>query len=507
MSEKCLRGPKLAIATMALGAAVFLEVLDITIANVSIPTIAGELSVSPREGTFVIAAYSLFAAICLPLAGWLAGRFGTFKLFVYSLVAFMVMSFLCGLAPNFEALVALRGLQGFVSAPMIPLAQAFFFRIYPREQLGLGIAIFMMVTTSAPIFGPLFGGYITEFWGWHWIFWINLPIGLACLLAILMLLPDFETPIKKGPVDTVGLVLLVLGVGALQLILDKGNDFNWFESDVIVILATIATLALSYLILWEWDHPHPIIDLGLFKNNVFRICVLLIFLGYGTFLGGAVVFPLWLQAYLGYTASWAGLVTAPMGVLPFCLAPLIGFLVGRAPTIFFTITSIVLAIFTFYLNMHLTSTVTPQLVMTLRLLQGLSLAFFFSPLMQTMMSSVSKDQMASATSMSTFLRTLGGAFGVAGATTLVEHYSLISYAEMVQYVTEAKLQGMGLMGPHLSSNLAIIDRLISVEANTVAMGTWWGYSILIYGILLIMACFLGKAGSTIKSIKDISPPE
>ena len=290
-----IRGPLLWVLTLSLSLAMFMNVLDTSIANVAIPALSGDLGVSPSEGAWVITSFAVSTAIAVPLTGWLAKRFGEVRLFVASTLLFTLFSWLCGLASSLSMLVVFRVLQGAAAGPMIPLSQSLLLANYPQEKKGLALALWSMTTVVAPIFGPILGGWITDNISWPWIFYINIPVGLASGYATWRLLRSHETKTHKLPIDTVGLGLLVIGVGALQLLLDKGNELDWFGSQLIVTLAVVSAVSLSFFVAWELTEKHPVVDLTLFKGRNFAAGTVAITFAYMTFFGSVVIFPLWLQ--------------------------------------------------------------------------------------------------------------------------------------------------------------------------------------------------------------------
>ncbi|HTP40498.1 MAG TPA: DHA2 family efflux MFS transporter permease subunit [Steroidobacteraceae bacterium] len=408
-----LHGTQLALLTIAIALATFMEVLDLTIVNVSVPAIAGSLGVSPNEGTWTISSYSLAAAIMQPLTGWLGRRFGEVRTFVTSMSLFVVFSALCGMASSMPMLVACRLLQGAVSGPMVPMAQALLIRNFPREKIGVAMGLWAMVIFVAPIFGPILGGWITDNYSWPWLFYINLPIGALSVFMVATLLKGRDSQRVKVPVDVVGLALLVIGVGALQFMLDNGNDKDWFNSWLITTSAIAAVVALTVLIVWELTDRHPIVDLALFRIHNYRIAVICICCGFFCFFGVTVVYPLWLQLAMGYTATWAGLATAPVGVLALLLMPYVGRTLD-------TMNLRVASSFGFLAmagSMLWLSTMNEQAsfgqIIAPRLLQGVGLAFFFLPLNKILLSPMRPDQVASAAGLSNFLRTMTGSVSTA----------------------------------------------------------------------------------------------
>ncbi len=319
-----LHGGKLLFLTAAIATTSFMEILDMTIVNVSVPSISGSLGVSTSEGTWAVSSYMLAAAVMQPLTGWIGRRFGEVRTLVTSICLFMVFSALCGLATSMPMLVAARLIQGLVSGPMMSVAQAILLRNYPIERRGMAIALWAMVIVIAPIFGPIIGGWITDNISWPWIFYINLPVGAFAAAASWMLLRHRESKKVKLPIDGIGLGLLAVGVGCLQFMLDNGNDKDWFNSTEILLAAMVSFVCIAFLIPWELTDKHPVIDLYLFKRRNFRVGTMVVGVAYFGLSAVNIIFPLWLQTTLGYTATRAGLAVAPIGLLALIASPIVG---------------------------------------------------------------------------------------------------------------------------------------------------------------------------------------
>jgi DHA2 family multidrug resistance protein len=408
-----LAGGELLLVTIAIALATFMEVLDTTIVNVSVPAIAGSLGVSPNEGTWAITSYSLAAACMQPLTGWFGRRFGEVRTFVTSTILFVCLSALCGFATSMPMLVVFRLLQGAVSGPMAPMAQALLMRVNRPERRGAAMGIWGMVVFVAPIFGPILGGYITDNLSWQWLFYINVPVGLIAASLVWLLLRKRDTVRVKAPIDITGIVLLFGGVGALQFMLDNGNDMDWFGSWVIVAAGAAAVIGITLLIVWELTDRHPVLDLHLFKHRNFRMGVAALCLGFGCFFGATVIFPLFLQTTAGYTATWAGLTMAGVGIVGIFMMPIAGANLHRmnlrlAATFGFAVIAAGM-----YWSSTLTADASFRQMIAPRVLFGFGMAFFFMPMQQIMLSDVSQNELASAAGMSNFLRNVAGAFSTA----------------------------------------------------------------------------------------------
>lgn len=429
-----LRGRPLALMTLSLSLAIFMNVLDTSIANVAIPTIAGDLGVSPDNGTWVITSFAVSQAIMLPLTGWLARRFGEVRLFLYSTVLFTVASVLCGLSANLPLLIFFRVVQGAVSGPMIPLSQSILLANYPPDKRGLATGIWAMTAVVGPIMGPILGGIITDNYTWSWIFYINVPVGIFSVIFTIITLKGRETPIVKSPMDYIGLVLLIIGIGCLQVLLDKGHDLDWFHSDIISTLGIIAFIALGFLIIWLLTQCDPLIDLYLFKDRNFTVGVVCLTLGFMVYFSNVVIFPLWLQTQMGYTPTWAGLAAAPVGIFPFLLTPIIGKYMGKFDLRkIISIGFIVFVVTSWWQSSFYTQIGFIQLVEP-RLAQGLGLAFFFTPLIVMILANIPPEKMASALGLANFCRILGGSFGTSISITLWNDREAMHQSHLVEHI-------------------------------------------------------------------------
>jgi len=470
-----LHGAPLALLTVAIAFATFMEVLDITIVNVSVPHIAGSLGVSPQEGTWAISSYSLASAIMQPLSGWIAKQFGEVRSFCVSALLFVIMSMLCGIATSMPMLVIGRLLQGAGSGPMVALSLSLLLNNYPNEKKGLALALWAMTVVVAPIFGPILGGYLTDNFSWPWIFYINVPVGILAVIVTWSLLRHRESKIVKAPIDMIGLVLLVVGVGCLQFMLDNGNDKDWFSSTFITALFIIAIVCLTFFIAWELTDRHPIVDLTLFRKRNFTIGVAAMSFGMVGFFGINVVYPLWLQTVLGYTASWAGLATAPVGILAFLLSPVIGRNIQRLELRSVVTFAFLVFAFTAYWFASFPDNASFDQLLWPRFIMGIGIPCFFIPLNQVFLSGLRPHEIASASGLANFCRTLAASISTAVTVTVWQHRGDYHHAVLAEHLTTASaattsyLDGLSALGGPAVRAWNIIDSLVTRQALTLAV--------------------------------------
>ena len=466
------RAPLLLI--MLLAAANFMQVLDLTIANVSLPTITGDLGAATSQGAWVITSYAVANAITVPLTGWLSDRYGQAHLFSAATALFTFASLLCGLSWTLEMLITARVLQGAMAGFMVPLSQSLLLGNYPPEKRGMALSIWGATTTVAPIVGPLLGGWITDNAHWSWIFFINLPIGAIAALGTWQLLKQRETPLRRRPLDRVGLALLVTWVGCLQVLLDKGNELDWFNSKFIVMLAVIVVVSFSLFLVWELTDLHPIVDLELFRHRNFGMSALALSLAYGLFLGSMVIQSLWLQTQMGYTAQWAGYALAPVGIFAILLAPLVGrSLQHTDPRRFATAAFIIFAICYFW-RAHFTTGADFVTIAVPQLLQGAAVAMFFAPLVSINVGGIALERMASATGTQNFLRTMCGSFGTSLSIALWTRRESVHRAQLAEHISAfapqtaeyaEHLREAGIAPDQIN---AMLERTLAGQANMLA---------------------------------------
>jgi DHA2 family multidrug resistance protein len=358
---------------------------------------------------------------------------------------------------------------------MVALSLALLLSSYPKAKQGMALALWAMTVVVAPIFGPILGGWLTDNFSWPWIFYINVPVGALAALITWALLHKRETKTFKMPIDVIGLVLLVVGVGALQFMLDNGNDHDWFASPMILTLGIIALVCLTFLIVWELHARHPVVELALFKRRNFTVAVVALSLGMMAFFGINVVFPLWLQIDLGYTATWAGLASAPVGVLAFLMAPVIGANIQRLELrAVVTFAFIVFAVTSFWFASFDSSASFGTLVLP-RFVMGIGIACFFIPLNQMYLSGLNPDQVASASGLANFCRTLASSVSTAATVTLWQHRGEYHHAVLTEHITPAApaatsfLQRLEHGGFSMRQGLDVVDQLITREALTLSV--------------------------------------
>lgn len=487
-----LTGSQLVLGTVALSLATFMNVLDSSIANVSIPAIAGDMGVSPSQGTWVITSFGVANAISVPLTGWLTQRFGQVRLFTASILLFVLASWLCGLAPNIELLIAARVLQGLVAGPMIPLSQTLLLASYPPAKAGIAMAMWAMTVLVAPVVGPLLGGWITDAFSWPWIFYINIPVGLVAAAATWSIYRTRDPGPRRVPLDVVGLALLVLFVGALQIMIDLGKELDWFASAEIVTLAVVAVVGFMFFLAWELTEKHPIVDLRLFMRRNFWLGSTALAVAYGLFFGNVVLMPLWLQQYMGYTATWAGFALAPVGLLAIVLSPWVGKNVRRIdPRRLATVAFLGFAV-VLWMRSHFNTQADFATILIPTVLQGAAMAFFFIPLQAIVFSGLPPDRLPAAAGLSNFVRIVAGAVGTSLFTTVWESRAVLHHAQLTESIhlgNDAAVQTLGQLqaaGNSSEQALATVDRLINQQAFTMAATDIFWLSSVLFVLLIGM---------------------
>jgi DHA2 family multidrug resistance protein len=442
--DKPLARGQLVLAAIVLAAANFVVVLDTTIANVSVPNIAGGLGASSSQGTLVITSYAVAEAITVPLTGWLASRFGSVRVFITAMVMFGLCSVLCGLALSLGSLVVFRVLQGLAGGPLMPLSQTLLLRIFPKEKAAAAVGLWGVTALIAPVLGPILGGKICDGLNWPFIFFINVPIALGCACLGWQLLKRYETASFKTRTDAVGLGLLVVWVAAMQIMLDEGKNLDWFASHDIVILAVLAVVGFLAFLIWELTADEPVVDLRVFRHRGFTMSVVTTCLGFGAFFGSTV--------------------------LAILAAPLAASLSGKLDSRLLVFLGVIWLGLMTLLRTDATSDMTLWQISSLLLFQGVGLPFFFMPLTSLALSSVDEAETASAAGLMNFCRTVAGAFATSLVQTAWENRSRHNHEELAGLVDRGgdTMQALSANGFSLEQARGMIEQMVQGQAVMVA---------------------------------------
>ncbi|MGN6377057.1 MAG: DHA2 family efflux MFS transporter permease subunit [Sphingomonas sp.] len=488
-----LTGGALALTAFALALGTFMQVLDSTIANVSLPTIAGNLGVSADEGTWVVTSFAVANGVAVPLTGWLMGRFGVVRTFVTSVVLFTLASFLCGMAWSLNSLILFRILQGAVSGPMIPGSQALLISVFPPDKRSTALGVWSITTLIGPVAGPILGGYISDNYHWSWIFLINVPVGIFCAMICWRGLKTRETPTRKLPIDTMGVAMLVIWVGALQVVLDKGKDADWFHSSFIVIAAIVAAVVFLAWLIWELTDEHPAVDLWLFRRRNFTLGTVAFCLGYAVFFANVLLMPLWMQTQLGYTATWAGLVAAPSGMVAIVLTPLMARLSGRVDARILATVAFVAFAASFFMRAHFTTNASFWVYTMPLLVQGIAMSCFFLGMLTIQLDGIAPERLPSATGISNFARITSGSFAASLITTMWDRREALHQSRMADHFTAfspvyrgavEKLQALGASAKQASG--AITHQMVQQAYLLSADDLFWVSGWIALGMIVVV---------------------
>jgi len=449
--------PWLIAVVVALAA--FMEVLDTSIANVALPYMAGSLGASNDQSTWVLTSYLVSNAVVLPISGWFANALGRKRFFMICLVVFTTSSLLCGLAPSLAAIIFFRVLQGAGGGGLQPMAQAILADTFPPEKRGLAFALYGVTAIIAPTIGPTLGGWITDNYSWRWIFFINLPVGILTLLLVFRLVEDPPWAKARGAgikFDYIGFSLLALGVGALQVMLDKGQEDDWFGSHFILTLAILAATGLISLVIWEWFHDKPIVDVHLFKNGNFAAANGMMFVLGLMLFSSLVMMPLFLQTLMGYTAESAGLVLSGGGLLLLFLMPVTGVLSSKVQAKYLVgFGWLTLAIGMWISTQQLDLQVSFMSASVLRLAQVFGLGFLFVPINLSSYIGMPAEKSGSVAGLINFMRNIGSSVGTSMVTTVIARRAQFHQARLVDSLSPAQssLQGtLAGLARHLAAS-------------------------------------------------------
>ncbi len=475
------------IIALAVTLATFMEVLDTSIANVALPHIAGSLSAGEDESTWVLTSYLVSNAIVLPLSGWLSSIVGRKRFYMGCVALFTISSFLCGFAPNLTMLIVFRILQGAGGGGLQPSEQAILADTFPPAKRGMAFAVYGIAVVMAPAIGPTLGGWITDNFTWRWIFFVNIPVGILSLLLTSRLIQDpphmLRRKLSETKIDYIGLGFVALGLGMLQVVLDKGQRDDWFGSHFITWLTVISVTSLIFVVFWEWRHKDPIIDLHLFRERTFASANFLMFMLGFALLGSTLLLPLFMQTLLGYTAELSGLAISPGGLAIMVSMPLVGFLLSRySPRwlLVFGLTVLSLSLF------HMTRfdlDVDFHTVMMARIFQAIGMAFLFVPINTAAYSFLPREKNNAASGLMNLARNIGGSVGISFVTTLLARRAQFHQVRLVENLSatnprfQSLLQGMSntFQGGGAGPGTALQQTYATVQANLIRQSTMLAY--------------------------------
>ncbi len=488
-----------------------MEVLDTSIANVALPYIAGSLGASNDQSTWVLTSYLVSNAIVLPISGWLANTLGRKRFFMSCLVVFTLSSLLCGVAPSLSAIIFFRVLQGVGGGGLQPMAQAILADVFPPEDRGLAFAVYGVTAVIAPTIGPTLGGWITDNYSWRWIFFINLPVGILALFLVYRLVEDPPWAVRKAGasrnIDYIGISLLALGVGALQVMLDKGQEDDWLGSRFITTLAVLAVVGLVSFVIWEWFYKKPIVEVQLYKNLNFLGANGMMFVLGISFFASLVMMPLFLQSLMGYTAESSGLVLSGGGLVLLFLMPLVGVLSSKVQARHLIAFGwLVLGISMFVSSFRIDLDISFESVAILRIGQVIGLAFLFVPINLASYVGMPAEKSGSVAGLVNFMRNIGSSVGTSLVTTLIERRSQVHQVYLVANVTRGRptlagevagltarltTQGSNPVTAALQADALVFRNLIA-QATTLAYLDTFVYLAVACGLMFLVSFTLRK---------------
>jgi DHA2 family multidrug resistance protein len=464
----------------------FMEVLDSSIANVALPHIAGSLSATVDESTWVLTSYLVSNAIVLPLSGWFSTLIGRKRFYIGCVMLFTVNSFLCGLASNIQSIILFRVLQGAGGGALVPIAQSILVESFPPNKRGMAMAMFGMCVIVAPIIGPTLGGWITDNYTWRWVFFINIPVGMLAVFLATLLVKDPPYFVRKKfgegfRIDYIGLGLIAVGLGALQIVLDKGQREDWFGSNFIVLLSIISLVCLVSVVLWELRQKDPIIKLSLLKDRNFAVGVFMMYsLGFALY-GSTVLLPIFLQNLLGYNALTSGLALSPGGIVTMCTMPIVGFLMMRLQARWLIIVGLIIGSAGLFRMANFNLQISYTNVVWARIILSAGLGFLFVPINTSAYYYIAKTETDYASGLINLARNLGGSAGISFVTTMLARRAQFHQNILVSHVTESDPTYLKIL--HGASEILIRQGANAVEATAKA-------NALIYGMVRRQASML-----------------
>jgi DHA2 family multidrug resistance protein len=425
------------LITIAVMIPTFMEIVDTSVANVALPHMQGSLNAGTDEVTWVITSYLVSNAVVLPMTGWLSRFFGRKRFFITCIILFTFSSFLCGAAPNLGSLIFFRIVQGAAGGALIPISQAILMESFPPRQQGMAMAIFGVGAMFGPVVGPTLGGWITDNMSWRWIFYINIPVGVVAVIMVKYLVfdPSYLKRIRAS-IDYWGLTLLVLGIGSLQVVLDKGQQDDWFNSSFIITFSIISAVSLLLFFIAELKHEHPIVNLRLFRDVSFSSGNFIMFIVGFCLYGSIVMIPLFLQTLMGYNATMAGMVLAPGGLATLFSMPVVGALMQKYDGRKIVLGGLLLGAWSMFLMQRFTLESSYWVFVWPRIVLGVGLGMIFVPLITITLSTIPKLEMGNATGINNLLRNIGGSVGIATATTLLARMSQFYQTNLAAHVNK-----------------------------------------------------------------------
>lgn len=459
------------VAGLTLAFANFMVILDLTIANVSIPHIAGSLGITLEQGAWVITSYAIAEAICVPLTAWISSRFGSVRTFLISMAGFGLFSLLCGFSGSIEILVASRIGQGIFGAFLMPMSQTLLLRVFPPEKQNAAMGLWAMTLLLGPALGPIIGGWLTDNWSWHWIFLINLPVAIIAVIAGFILLGPIETERRGLPIDYFGLTLLVIWVGCLQVVLDLGRNHDWFSDPMILALAIISVATFLIFVVWELTADHPVVDLRVLRHRGFSVSLVVLTISFGSYFAGFVIIPQWQQAWLGYTATQAGFSSSFTAIAGLLTAPLVVALMSRVDARALVSAGILWISTMGLLRVFWTSDSDFWTLSIPQFIQGLGMTFFMLPIINLTLNTVDEDEVASAAGLQSFMRTIASAVATSVSLTYWSDSQRAARDEIVAvmdpanasssiaglgFSPQAVLQMLGIMAEREATTLSVL---------------------------------------------------
>lgn len=489
-----LHHSKLFLLAVATSLAAFLDALDLSIVNVALPMIAGDLDVSITDGTWAISSYSVTNAIVILLAGFIARRFGEVRFFCASLFFFVIFSIACATAPSFHALVFFRLCMGVSAGALIPLSQSILIRSFPKQKRALALGIWSIFYLLAPLSGPIIGGYVSELLGWRWLFYINVPLGGFSLFVCWTLLRHRETEYFKTPFDYVGVILLVIGVSCLQIFLDLGNNVGWFQSHKVVLLSLSSLIAMTIFVIWNITAKHPIIDLSLYKIRNYSVMSALSFVTFIAVYAVFIVYPMWLETEMSYTPIWAGLALMPFALLFFVFAPLVNLLIEKLHIdlrIYLVASFLVFAI-SCYLSSIYTIQASFASLLLPRIIIGCAFALFCIPSSLMAIADVDHHRLPMATALYSFPRTLGGGIGASVGMSILNIKKHVFYDQLRMHITNYNPQVFSvidiLKGRGMSEDASFAWIYAQTNSQSVMLGVNQFFLMVAFGCVVMIFC-------------------